>query len=395
MKSLFSGTAQNQQHGKFVRGLVVAAACAASVASLGGCSLFSKADKRTPVELKPITQTLSVRQAWKASVGKSGPYSLQPSVSGGTVYASSNGGKVLALDGATGRTLWEAKTDIDLTTGPGSDGTVTAVAGEKGAVFAFDASGKQIWKKQVNGEVLSAPLVGNGLVVVRTTDTRVLGLDAQTGERRWIYQRSQTPLNLRASMGMAFAGDGIVMGFPGGKLGVLAPGNGVLRWESTVSYPKGVSEIERLNDVTGQPMVNGRQVCATTFQGRIACLELANGQPQWGKDFSSPTGPAQDDTSLYAGDERSVVHAFDRQNGTERWKNDQLLYRRLGTPLAVGRSVVAGDYEGYVHFLSRDDGQFVARLKTDGSEITAAPVVAGPSLVVQTRDGNLYGFVPD
>jgi len=169
----------------------------------------------------------------------------------------------------------------------------------------------------------------------------------------------------------------------------------VLRWESTVSYPKGVSEIERLNDVTGQPMVNGRQVCATTFQGRIACLELANGQPQWGKDFSSPTGPAQDDTSLYAGDERSVVHAFDRQNGTERWKNDQLLYRRLGTPLAVGRSVVAGDYEGYVHFLSRDDGQFVARLKTDGSEITAAPVVAGPSLVVQTRDGNLYGFVPD
>lgn len=336
-----------------------------------------------------------MRQAWKASVGKSGPYSLQPSVSGSTVYASSNGGKVLALDGATGRTLWEAKTDIDLTTGPGSDGTVTAVAGEKGAVFAFDASGKQIWKKQVNGEVLSAPLVGNGLVVVRTTDTRVLGLDAQTGERRWIYQRSQTPLNLRASMGMAFAGDGIVMGFPGGKLGVLAPGNGVLRWESTVSYPKGVSEIERLNDVTGQPMVNGRQVCATTFQGRIACLELANGQPQWGKDFSSPTGPAQDDTSLYAGDERSVVHAFDRQNGTERWKNDQLLYRRLGTPLAVGRSVVAGDYEGYVHFLSREDGQFVARLKTDGSEITAAPVVAGPSLVVQTRDGNLYGFVPD
>ncbi|MGO4332411.1 outer membrane protein assembly factor BamB [Cupriavidus sp. 2TAF22] len=392
MTSLFSGTAKNQQHGNFVRALVVASAC---VATLGGCSLFSKADKRTPVELKPITQTLSVRQAWKAGVGKSGPYSLQPAVAGGTVYASSNGGKVMAFDGTTGRTLWEAKTDIDLTSGPGSDGTVTAVAGEKGAVFAFDNSGKQLWKKQVNGEVLSAPLVGNGLVVVRTTDTRVLGLDAQTGERRWIYQRSQTALNLRAAMGMVFAGDGIVMGFPGGKLGVLAPGNGVLRWESTVSYPKGVSEIERLNDVTGQPMVNGRQVCATTFQGRVACLELANGQPQWGKDFSSPTGPAQDDGSLYASDERSVVHAFDRQNGNERWKNDQLLYRRLGTPLALGRSVVMGDYDGYVHFLSREDGQFVARVKTDGSEITAAPVVAGASLVVQTRDGNLYGFVPD
>jgi len=385
------GVVPSQRRGAFARA-VVAGAC---LAALGGCSLFSKEDKHPPAELKPITSTLSVRQAWKAGVGKSGPYTLQPAVAEGNVYASSNGGKVKAFDGASGRVLWEAETDIDLTTGPGSDGNVTAVAGEKGVVYAFDNSGKQIWKKQVNGEVLSTPLVGNGLVVVRTTDTRVLGLDAQSGDRRWIYQRSQAPLNLRAGMGMVFAGDGIVMGFPGGKLGVLAPANGVLRWESTISYPKGVSEIERLNDVTGTPMVLGRQVCATTFQGRVACLELSNGQPQWGRDFSSPTGLTQDETTLFASDDRSEVHAFDRQNGNERWKADQLLYRRLGMPSVVGRSVVMGDFEGYVHFLSRDDGQEVARMKTDGSAISAAPVLAGQTLVVQTRDGNLYGYVPD
>ncbi|KWR85977.1 outer membrane protein assembly factor BamB [Cupriavidus sp. IDO] len=391
MTSMLSGAVQGQPCRKFARALV-AGAC---IAALGGCSLFSKENKHPPAELKPLSATLSVRQAWKADVGKSGPYTMQPVAAGNNVYVSSNGGNVMALDGASGRTLWKAKTDLDLTSGPGSDGSVTAVAGEKGAVYAFDASGKQIWKKQVNGEVLSAPLVGNGLVVVRTTDTRVLGLDAETGERRWIYQRSQTPLNLRAAMGMVFAGDGIVMGFPGGKLGVLTPGNGVLRWESTISYPKGVSEIERLNDVTGQPMVNGRQVCATTFQGRVACLELANGQPQWGKDFSSPTGLAQDDTALYASDEQSVVHAFDRQNGNERWKNDQLRNRRLGAPLVLGRSVVMGDFEGYVHFLSREDGQVVARMKTDGSAVNAAPVVSGQTLVVQTRDGDVYGYVPN
>nr|WP_231908051.1 MULTISPECIES: outer membrane protein assembly factor BamB [Cupriavidus] len=370
-------------------------AVGACLAVLGGCSLFGKEDKHPPAELKPITATLSVRQAWKAGVGKSGPYILQPTVADGKVYASSNGGKVVALEGASGRVLWKAETDVDLTTGPGSDGNVTAVAGEKGVIYAFDNTGKQIWKKQVNGEVLSTPLVGNGMVVVRTTDTRVLGLDAQNGDRRWIYQRSQAALNLRAGMGMVFAGDGIVMGFPGGKLGVLAPSNGVLRWESTVSYPKGVSEIERLNDVTGSPVVMGRQVCATTFQGRIACLELSNGQPQWARDFSSPAGLAQDETTLFASDERSVVHAFDRQNGNERWKDDQLQNRRLGIPTVVGRSVVVGDFEGYVHFLSRDDGQIVARMKTDGSAIGAAPVLAGQTLVVQTRDGDLYGYVPD
>ena len=391
MTSLFSAARDGAASRKLVRTL----ATSLCVLALAGCALFSKENKHPPTELKPVSATLSVRQAWKADVGKSGPYSMQPAVAGNTVYAAAKNGNIVALDGSNGHVVWQAKANVDLTSGPGSDGSVTAVAGEKGVVFAFDNSGKQIWKKEVNGEVLSPPLVGNGLVVVRTTDTRVLGLDAQTGDRRWIYQRSQTPLNLRSSMGMLFAGDGIVMGFPGGKLGVLAPSNGVLRWESTVSYPKGVSEIERLNDVTGVPVVAGRQVCATTFQGRIACLELANGQPQWGKDFSAPNGLTQDDNSLYASDETSTVYGFDRQNGNERWKNDQLKYRPLGAPLAVGRSVVVGDFEGYVHFLSREDGQIIARMKTDGSAITAAPAVAGQTLVVQTRDGDIYGFVPD
>ncbi|CAG2152084.1 outer membrane protein assembly factor BamB [Cupriavidus plantarum] len=394
MMSLQQAAAQRSTR-RVSRHVARALTAGACLGVLAGCSLFGKENKHPPTELKPVAATLSVKQAWTADVGKSGPYVMSPVVSGNNVYVSSRSGNVMAIDGASGRTVWKARTDVDLTSGPGSDGNVTAVAGEKGVVYAFDASGKQVWKKQVNGEVLSAPLVGNGLVIVRTTDTRVLGLDAQTGERRWIYQRSQTPLNLRAAMGMTFAGDGVVMGFPGGKLGVLAPGNGVLRWESAVSYPKGVSEIERLNDVTGQPAVNGRQVCATTFQGRIACLELANGQPQWGKDFSSPTGLAQDDTTLFASDESSTVYAFDRQNGNERWKNDQLRYRTLGAPTALGRSVVVGDYDGYVHFLSREDGQIVARMKTDGSAISAAPVVAGQTLVVQTRDGDVYGFVPN
>ena len=390
MMSMPNGAARTSRPVRLTQALVVACATA-----LAGCSLFGKADKNPPAQLQPVTQTLTVKEAWRASVGKSGPYSLQPVAVGDKVYVSSHGGDVMALDATSGRTLWKVDTDVDLTTGPGSDGNVTAVAGEKGVVFAFDTSGKQLWKKQINGEILSSPLVGHDLVVVRTTDTRVLGLDAQTGERRWIYQRAQTPLNLRAAMGMVFAGDGIVMGFPGGKLGVLAPSNGVLRWESTVSYPKGVSEIERLNDVTGLPMINGRQVCATTFQGRIACLELSNGQPQWGKDFSSPVGPAQDDVSLFAANENSVVYAFDRQNGNERWRNEQLRNRPLGMPLALGRSVVFGDFEGYLHFLSREDGKFVARVRAGSSPITAAPVVAGQTLVVQTRGGDVYGYIPE
>ncbi|CAJ0782699.1 Outer membrane protein assembly factor BamB [Ralstonia psammae] len=372
----------------------VAVLALAATAVLGGCSLFSSKNKHEPAKLKEVQQVLAVRQVWSVSVGKSGRYVMQPAVAGNNVYVSAAGGTVTALDGATGRTVWQGKADVDLTSGPGSDGTLTAVAGEKGAVIAFDEKGAQKWKVAVNGEVLTAPLVGQGFVIVRTTDGRVLGLDPSNGERKWIYQRSPSALNLRSSLPMIFAGDNIVLGFAGGKLGALSASNGALRWEAAVSYPRGVSEIERLNDVTGAPSINGSQVCAASFQGRVACFDMSTGAPRWGRDFSSPTGVTQDDDGLFAADEKSVVYGFNAQNGADLWKNDALLWRDLGTPLAFGRAVIVGDSEGWLHFLSRDDGKFVARVKTDSSAIGAAPVVVGQTLVVQTRGGGVYGYLP-
>jgi outer membrane protein assembly factor BamB len=373
---------------------VLALAATAALSGLGGCSLFGSKNKHEPAKLQDVQQVLAVRQAWNVSVGKSGRYVMQPAVSGNNVYVSAAGGTVTALEGATGRTVWQGKADVDLTSGPGSDGTLTAVAGEKGSVIAFDDKGAQKWKASVNGEVLTAPLVGQGLVVVRTTDGRLLGLDAANGDRKWIYQRSPSALNLRSSLPMVFAGDNVILGFAGGKLGAVAINNGALRWEATVSYPRGVSEIERLNDVTGSPSIDGSQVCAVSFQGRVACFDVSNGAPRWGRDFSSPTGVAQEDCALFSADDKSVVYGFNAQNGADLWKNDALLWRDLGAPLAFGRAVIIGDFEGWLHFLSRDDGKFVARVKTDGSAISAAPVVVGQTLVVQTRGGGVYGYLP-
>jgi len=386
------------EQGGVARGIAhsarIAVLALAATAVLGGCSLFSSKNKHEPAKLQEIQQVLAVRQVWSVSVGKSGRYVMQPAVAGNNVYVSAAGGTVTALEGATGHTIWQGKADVDLTSGPGSDGTLTAVAGEKGAVIAFDEKGAQKWKIAVNGEVLTAPLVGQGLVIVRTTDGRILGLDPSNGERKWIYQRSPSALNLRSSLPMVFAGDNIVLGFAGGKLGALSASNGALRWEAAVSYPRGVSEIERLNDVTGAPSINGSQVCAASFQGRVACFDLSTGAPQWGRDFSSPTGVTQDGGSLFSVDEKSVVHGFRAQSGADLWKNDSLLWRDLGTPLAFGRAVIVGDSEGWLHFLSSDDGKFVARVKTDGSAIGAAPVVVGQTLVVQTSGGGVYGYLP-
>ncbi|MBI0328269.1 outer membrane protein assembly factor BamB [Burkholderia plantarii] len=369
-------------------------ACAVAVLALTACS-STKDARRVPTPLTEIKPVLNVQQMWKTSVGKGGRYSFSPVAVGDAVFVAAANGSVEKIDAKTGQTVWHTKLRSDLSAGVGSDGNLTAVGALKGGVFVLGADGKQLWKTTVQGEIFSPPLVGNGLVIVRTIDGQVIAFAAQTGEQKWVYRSRAVPLNLRVSAGMTFAGDAAVLaGFPGGGLVAINLQTGEPYWQTPVSYPKGVTEVERINDVSGAPTLVGAETCAVTFQGQIGCFDANSGRPVWEKAFSSRSGVAQDDTVVTGGDDWSVVTAYDVASGNQLWRNDKLKSRDVGVPFLLGHAVVMGDYKGFVHFLSRDDGSFVARMKTDGSAITAAPVLAGDTLVVQTHDGEVYGFRP-
>ncbi|NIF54370.1 outer membrane protein assembly factor BamB [Burkholderia sp. Ax-1724] len=368
--------------------------CAMAVLSLAACS-STKDVRRVPTPLTEFKPVLDVQQSWSASVGKAGRYLFSPVAVGNAVYAAGANGTVAKIDAQTGKDVWRTKLHDDLSAGVGSDGTLTAVGGLKGDVYVLGADGKELWTAKAPGEIISPPLVGNGLVVVRTIDGQIVAFNGQTGEQKWNYRNRAVPLNLRVSSGMTFAGDAAVLaGFPGGSFSAINLQTGDNYWQTPVSYPKGVTEVERINDVTGPPTLVGSQTCAVTFQGQIGCFDANSGRSLWSKAFSSTSGLAQDDRSVVAADDWSIVSAFDGSNGSVLWKNESLKNRDLSVPMLLGRAAVFGDYQGYVHFLSNADGALVARMKTDGSAISAAPVLAGDTLVVQTRDGGLFGFRP-
>ncbi|MFM0057105.1 outer membrane protein assembly factor BamB [Paraburkholderia phytofirmans] len=372
----------------------VPVACAMTVLTMAACS-STKDERRVPTPLTEFKPVLDVQQAWKASVGKAGRYLFSPVAVGNAVYAAGANGSVAKIDAQTGQDVWRVKLHDDLSAGVGSDGTLTAVGGLKGDVYVLGADGKQLWTAKAPGEIISPPLVGNGLVVVRTVDGQITAFNAQTGEQKWNYRNRAVPLNLRVSSGMTFAGDAAVLaGFPGGAFAAINVQTGDNYWQTPVSYPKGVTEVERINDVTGPPTLVGSETCAVTFQGQIGCFDANSGRAVWEKAFSSTSGLAQDERAVVAADDWSVVSAFDTNSGAPLWKNDKLKNRDLSVPFILGHAAVLGDYQGYVHFLSRDDGTLVARVKTDGSPITAAPVLAGETLVVLTHDGDLYGYRP-
>jgi outer membrane protein assembly factor BamB len=372
----------------------VPVACAMTVLVMTACS-STKDERREPTPLTEFKPVLNVQQAWKSSVGKAGRYLFSPVAFGNAVYAAGANGSVAKIDAQTGKDIWRIKVGSDLSAGVGTDGTLTAVGALKGEVYVLDQDGKLLWKNTAPGEIISPPLVGNGYVIVRTVDGQITAFNSQTGEQKWVYRNRAVPLNLRVSSGMTFAGNAAVLaGFPGGGFAAINLQTGDSFWETPVSYPKGVTEVERINDVTGPPTLVGAETCAVTFQGQMGCFDANSGRPLWEKPFSSTTGVAQDENTVVGGDDWSVVSAYDATNGNQLWTNDKLKNREVSVPFLLGHAAVMGDYQGFVHFLSRDDGTFVARMPTDGSAITVAPVLAGDTLVVQTHDGDLYGFRP-
>jgi len=368
------------------------------VAGLSGCATIAdgidainpfsgSGPKMTP--LAPIKDAADVRLSWSVNVGKAGAYTFTPAIVDKSVYAAAQDGTVYKLE--EGKTIWKINAGQALSAGVGANGSLVVVGTPKGDVLAFSASdGKPLWQAKVSSEVLAAPSVGEAGVAVKSGDNRVFLFDSVDGGRKWVYQRSTPTLSVRSAGAPVFADSYLFVGFPGGKLLALNLQNGAPVWEGAVALPKGATELDRVADIVAPPVIEARQVCAVAFQGKVACFDLGqSGAMIWSRDLSSAAGVALDGRYLFVTDDKGAVYALDRLSGSSLWKQDKLLNRRVSGPAVYRGNVVVADGEGIVHFLSREDGSFVGRQKTDGTPVRAPVQQLGSGFLVQTSGGNL------
>lgn len=344
-----------------------------------------------PAKLVDFQPKNKIEVRWNVDVGSAGQSVLFPAVTREAVFAANAKGTLYRLDRKTGKEIWSIESGFAITGGVGAGDGLVLVGGEKGELAAFDGdSGKLKWQVRVSSDVLSAPKIADGVVVVRTGNQRITGLSAKDGGRLWLYERATPTLIVRSHASVVIRNGIVFAGFAAGKLAAIGLKNGVVVWESSVSQPRGNTELERISDITSLPVVDDAQVCAVAFQGRLACFDATQGSTLWTRDVSSDKGLVMSGKVLYLTDTDSNVLALDKNSGSSIWKNSQVLLRKATAPYPVDDYLLIGDYEGYLHALKSEDGSFVARYKTDGSAITVAPVTLGNGALVLTSDGGLY-----
>ncbi len=365
--------------------------CTTISAGLDAINPFSSSAPKMP-PLSPIKATADIRPAWSVNIGKAGDYVFKPAVVDGVVYAASAKGTISRIE--DGKIVWKVEAGQALSAGVGANGKLVVVGTPKGDVLAFSADdGKAVWKARASSEILAAPVVGDEGVAVKSGDNQVFLFDALDGGRKWAYQRATPPLSVRSAGSPVFADRYLFVGYPGGKLVALALQNGAPVWEGAVASPKGATELDRVADVVATPVVDGRQVCAVAFQGRVACFDMGQGGAMvWSRDISSVSGLVVDGRYLFITDDKGIVYGLDRLSGSSLWKQDKLKNRRLSAPVIRRGLVAVADGEGIVHFLSREDGSFAARQATDGTPVRALLQAVGPAVLVQTVGGEVRAF---
>lgn len=371
--------------------------------ALGGCSTMKgwfggkKGDKPLkPAELTEITPTATATRLWSANVGKGeGRIGAKqgPTIADGHVYAAAVKGGVRAFDLQSGALLWHFDSDLPLSGGPGAGDGLVVVGSLEGDVIALDATtGAQKWTAKVSNEIIAAPVVGQGLVFVRSNDGRVSAFDAASGERRWFWNKELPTLTVRGNDAPAIGPGYLFVGNDDGTLSALSMSDGRPLWEQTAAAPEGRSDLDRMADVDGTPVLDGTTLYASSYKKQTVAIDGPTGHPAWSSEKGGVGRAGVSADRVVVADPVGTVWGLDKASGGVMWQQPALARRNLSGVAIQGNYAVVGDYDGYVHWLNLTDGAFAARVRVGKDAVRAAPVVSGDVLVVQTTGGGLSAY---
>ena len=346
--------------------LISALLVSVSLWGMLGCSSNSEKPSLEPNPLSSYEQKVVFKKAWGKWVGEDSRdiyLKLKPAFEEGTLYVAGRDGVLMALKAENGKRLWRTRLEENISGGVGLAGSTLIIGLESGFVAAYSKeTGEELWRSPVSSEVVSPAAAYAGLVVVQTIDGKLFAFDEESGKKLWDYDSVLPNLTLRGTASPIIIADFTVAGFANGKVVAIDNNRGIPRWETRVAVPKGRTELSRLVDVDGDPLIEDNVLYITSYHGVVAALDIRNGKLVWKDDASSYQGVAAGLGNIYMVTEEDDLVAIDRVSKRVAWKQAALHGRRLTAPLRFRNLVLVGDYAGYIHALTQVEGDIAGRI---------------------------------
>ena len=352
-------------------------------------------DPREPTELTEVPQEVVIQKNWEISIGgdtleefvRINPHRFNESIA----FAEPSG-KVAVFNSSDGRNLWSTDLDVSISGGIGGNQQILVIGTLDGGVIGLQGrDGGKIWESDAGSEVVAISSNEGDVIVARLNDNRLVGIDSASGEKLWTVPQSPPALTLRGANTPIVPNDMVYAGMDNGKvIAISDTGNPI--WEARVSVPSGRNELQRLVDVDGQIAADEFRVYAASYHGRVAAINKSNGSIAWARDIASVVGVTIDDNLVYVTDRDDNVWALEKDSGVSVWKQDGLQYRNVSVPVSQDNVIMVGDFEGYIHILSKEDGRFIGRTRLSKNPIHSSNVGTSNVSYISDTEGRLASF---
>ena len=373
---------------------------ALSIFVLSSCSSLSSLkfwgddeEEEGPEELYSIQDNRTLEREWSVSNNNELTYGrLIPVIYEGKVFYINSAGYLSSVDFDSGEILWSKNTQDVVSSGLDVNFKTISYGTLDGSIVALDfQDGSELWRSAISSESLSPPANSGSHVIIQTVDGRIAGYDLKSGKQEWFHQTVLPTLTLRGTSRPIIDQGFIFTGFASGKIAMIYPDSGAIRLELPITLNEGKSELERIIDIDGRPIIVNDLLIAASYQGNITAINLRDGRPAWQEELSSFKDLTSNGNRVVAVDEKSVVKAFGTATGAIIWDQKDLKLRKLTSPASISNLIAVGDYDGYVHLLNAQSGNFEGREKVSRNPITEI-ISNGNSLLVVDAAGRVQKF---
>jgi outer membrane protein assembly factor BamB len=367
---------------------------AVSTLLLSGCSPVEyQSDLPEKKPLVALDTKMHVTKKWTASTGRGvGKNDIKLSLvqAGPNLISADYSGEVTAVNANTGVNVWTSKLNVPISAGPAFGDGKLIFGTNNGKIVAVDAAtGKLIWTSITTSEVLAAPRIADGMVYVNTMDGGLSALALSDGRQVWRFTHNLPPLVLRRGSTPVVTHEHVIAGFASGKLIAIRKGDGTVDWAQDVAHPKGTTDLQRMVDISADPILKDNVVYVASYQGNLAAISATSGNIIWDRDVASYSGFVIDPKFIYVSATNGDVVAMDIKTGGTFWLQPALQGRMLSKPVIMNNYIVVADDDGYVHWLDKNTGKLVGRFQLDKGGVEATPIIHNNIAYILGRSGKL------
>jgi outer membrane protein assembly factor BamB len=299
---------------------------------------------------------------------------------GGTVFAASQKGELVALNLQNGAVYWKFSTGSPVgESSPAYGSGVVYIGNLDGWLNALNATdGRKLWAFKTGGEIKSSPVVVGDRVLIGSYDQNLYCLSTRNGSVLW---KTRTDGPVHATPGIA---DGLAF---------IAGCDEVFR-AIRISDGKEVFSVSSGAYTGASPALRGGNAYYGTFNNDVLMVSLRDRKIGWRYEHPQRHFPFYSSAAALA--DRIVVGGRDKMihclslAGKALWTFSTMA-RVESSPAISGDRAFIGSNDGRLYALNLSTGAKVWEFNAGGA-ISASPAIANGRIVVGSQNGRLYCF---